>query len=220
MLQVSRTSIGFHHGALGNVIVLVHLIVASVVRQLRSLKSEMGQYFRLMVKKSPSFSNIFAGRALDDDGASVSLGQAQPFIDVQVGPAVFGSRKERFEWPTVIRITSGSLPSSECWQWTIRSGQAGHHGETRWAKKAKSVDSGQLNKLALTQKGRYSRAHLGYGWCTRRRQAFSWQLDRKSLDLEKVFRHNSRSDAHDFEIAAILGIVAMDNSMGTGLLSL
>ncbi|GFX88605.1 hypothetical protein TNCV_2660161 [Trichonephila clavipes] len=35
------------------------------------------------------------------------------------------------------------------------------------------------------QKGRYSTSTLlDNVWCSRRRRAFSWQLDRKSLDLE------------------------------------
>ncbi|GFV81173.1 hypothetical protein TNCV_484471 [Trichonephila clavipes] len=98
MLQVSRKSVGFHHGALGNVIVLVHLIV-QVVRQ-------------AFQKLCPLV------RSLDDDEASVSLGQvtklapdaerqvfegyrsgqvvfqAEPFFDVPVGSVVFGGRDE------------------------------------------------------------------------------------------------------------------------------
>ncbi|GFV79118.1 hypothetical protein TNCV_2613041 [Trichonephila clavipes] len=118
MLQVSRKSIRFHHGALGSVIVLVHLIV-QVVRQGAVIQiPEMGQYFQVDGKKSKLFKNFPLVRALDDDQASVSLGQvtklapdaerqvferyrsgqvalqAEPFIDVPVGPAVFGSRKE------------------------------------------------------------------------------------------------------------------------------
>ncbi|GFT27490.1 hypothetical protein TNCV_1275821 [Trichonephila clavipes] len=47
-----------------------------------------------------------------------------------------------------------------------------------------SVASGQLTKLGPRAKGRYStRTLLGNGWCTRRKQAFYWQLDRKSLGL-------------------------------------
>ncbi|GFW87541.1 hypothetical protein TNCV_4485071 [Trichonephila clavipes] len=108
----------FHHGALGNVIVLVHLIV-QVVRQDAVLQiPEMGQYFQVEGKKSKLFKNFPLVRALDDDEASVSLGQvtklapdaerqvfegyrsgqvalqAEMFIDVPVGPAAFGSRKE------------------------------------------------------------------------------------------------------------------------------
>ncbi|GFV98820.1 hypothetical protein TNCV_2913371 [Trichonephila clavipes] len=75
MLQVSRKSVGFHHGALGNVIVLVHLIV-QVVRQGVVIQiPEMGQYFQVDGKKSKLFKNFPLFRALDDDDASVSLGQ-------------------------------------------------------------------------------------------------------------------------------------------------
>ncbi|GFW10115.1 hypothetical protein TNCV_2568991 [Trichonephila clavipes] len=116
MLQASRKSIGFHHGALGNV--LVHLIV-QVVRQGAVIQiPEMGQYFQVDGKKSKLFKNFPLVPVLDDDEASVSLGQvtklapdaerqvfekyrsgqvalqAEPFIDVPVGPTVFGSRKE------------------------------------------------------------------------------------------------------------------------------
>ncbi|GFS95440.1 hypothetical protein TNCV_410001 [Trichonephila clavipes] len=79
---------------------------------------EMGQYFQVDGKKSKLFKNFPLIRALDDDEASVSLGQvtkltpdieiqvferyrsgqvalqAEPFIDVPVDRAVFGSRKE------------------------------------------------------------------------------------------------------------------------------
>ncbi|GFT27482.1 uncharacterized protein TNCV_1275751 [Trichonephila clavipes] len=47
-----------------------------------------------------------------------------------------------------------------------------------------SVASGQMTKLGPRAKGRSSTCtHLGNGWCTRRKQAFYWQLDRKSLEL-------------------------------------
>ncbi|GFX70879.1 hypothetical protein TNCV_1688621 [Trichonephila clavipes] len=75
MLQVSRKSIGFHHGALGNVIVLVHLIV-QVVRQSAVIQiPEMGQYFQVDGKKSKRFKHFPLVRALNDVEASVSLGQ-------------------------------------------------------------------------------------------------------------------------------------------------
>ncbi|GFU93482.1 hypothetical protein TNCV_2200601 [Trichonephila clavipes] len=119
MLQVSLKSIRFHHGAVGNVKVLMHLI-AQVARQGAVIQIlEMGQYFPVDVKKSSKlFKNFPLVRALDDDEASVSLGQvtklaldaerhvfegyrsgqvalqAEPFIDLPGGPAVFGSRKE------------------------------------------------------------------------------------------------------------------------------
>ncbi|GFX57411.1 hypothetical protein TNCV_3138301 [Trichonephila clavipes] len=78
----------------------------------------MGQYFQVDCKKSQLFKNFPLVRALDDNEASVSLGQvtklaptqksgirearsgqvalfqAEPFIDVPVGPSVFGSREE------------------------------------------------------------------------------------------------------------------------------
>ncbi|GFU00049.1 hypothetical protein TNCV_2345931 [Trichonephila clavipes] len=136
MLQVSCKSIRFHHGALGNVIFLVHLIVQMVKQGAVIQIPEMGQYFQVDGKKSKLFKNFPLVRALNDDEASVSLGQvtklaphaerqvferyrsgqvalqAEPFIDVPVGPAVFGSHKEIRVVPTVIQITSGSLPSS------------------------------------------------------------------------------------------------------------
>ncbi|GFV61548.1 hypothetical protein TNCV_92521 [Trichonephila clavipes] len=118
MLQVSRKSIRFHHGALGYIKVLVHLIV-QVVRQGAVMQiPEMRQHFQVDGKKSHLFKNFPLVRALDDEEASVSLGQvtkfapdaesqvfqrhgsgqeafqAEPFIDVPVGSAVFGSRKE------------------------------------------------------------------------------------------------------------------------------
>ncbi|GFY09786.1 hypothetical protein TNCV_3697481 [Trichonephila clavipes] len=118
MLQVSRKSVGFHHGALGNVIVLVHLIV-QVVRQGAVIQiSEIGQHFQVDCKKSKLFKNFPLVRSLDDDEASVSTGkvtklapdvekqvlegyrsgqvvfQAEPFIDVPVGSAIFGGREE------------------------------------------------------------------------------------------------------------------------------
>ncbi|GFX32964.1 hypothetical protein TNCV_2136191 [Trichonephila clavipes] len=118
MLQVSRKSIGFHLGALGNVIVLVHLIEQVVMQGAVFQIPEMGQYFQVDGKKSKLFKHFPLVRALDDNEASVSLGQvtklapdaerqvferyrsgqvalqAEPFIDVPVAPAVFGSRKE------------------------------------------------------------------------------------------------------------------------------
>ncbi|GFX49249.1 uncharacterized protein TNCV_294141 [Trichonephila clavipes] len=118
MQQVSCKSIRFHHGALGYIKVLVHLIV-QVVRQAAVIQiPEMGQYFQVDRKKSQLFKNFPLVRALDDNEASVSLGQvtklapdaeiqvferyrsrqvafqAEPFINVTVGPAVFGSREE------------------------------------------------------------------------------------------------------------------------------
>ncbi|GFU87758.1 hypothetical protein TNCV_4393841 [Trichonephila clavipes] len=78
----------------------------------------MGQYFQVDGKKSKLFKTFSMVRALDDDEASVPLGQvtkfapdaerqvfegyrsgqvtlqAEPFIDVSVGSAVFGGRKE------------------------------------------------------------------------------------------------------------------------------
>ncbi|GFY19348.1 hypothetical protein TNCV_4127351 [Trichonephila clavipes] len=118
MLQVSRKSIRFHHGALGNVKVLVHLIV-QVVRQGAVIQiPEMGQHFQVDGKKSQLLKNFPLVRALDDDDASLSLGQvtklapdaesqvfqrhgsgqvafqAEPFINVPVGSAVCGGCEE------------------------------------------------------------------------------------------------------------------------------
>ncbi|GFT83689.1 hypothetical protein TNCV_2826141 [Trichonephila clavipes] len=58
MLQVSRKSVGFHHGALGNVIVLVHLIVQVVRKRAVIQILEMGQYFQVDGKKSKLFKKI------------------------------------------------------------------------------------------------------------------------------------------------------------------
>ncbi|GFX71828.1 hypothetical protein TNCV_2010651 [Trichonephila clavipes] len=116
MLQVSCKSIRFHHGALGNV--LVYLIV-QVVRLAAVIQiPEMGQYFQVDGKKSKFFKNFPLVRALDDNEASVSLSQvtklapdaeiqvfqrhgsgqvafqAEPFINVTVGPSVFVCREE------------------------------------------------------------------------------------------------------------------------------
>ncbi|GFV11381.1 hypothetical protein TNCV_3785011 [Trichonephila clavipes] len=114
MLQISRKSVGFHHGTFGNVIVLVQVVRQGAVIQI----PEMGQYFQVDGKKSTLFKNNSLVRALDDDEASVYLGQvtklapdaegqvfegyrsgqvalqAEPFIDVPVGSFVFGGRKE------------------------------------------------------------------------------------------------------------------------------
>ncbi|GFW15076.1 hypothetical protein TNCV_172231 [Trichonephila clavipes] len=157
MLQVSCKSIRFHHGALGNVKVLVYLIV-QVVRQAAVIQiPEMGQYFQVDRKKSQLFKNFPLIRALDDDEASVSFGQvtklapdaeiqvfegyrsgqvalqAEPFIDVPVGSAVFGSREEvGMIHRDVCKSLLDLCHPPVCWQWTVRSGQAGHNGETRW----------------------------------------------------------------------------------------
>ncbi|GFW07728.1 hypothetical protein TNCV_3918611 [Trichonephila clavipes] len=96
----------------------MHLIV-EVVRQGAVIKiPEMGQHFQVDCKKSQIFKNFPLVRSLDDDETSVSLGQVtklapdaerqvfeghrsgqvasqvEPFIDVPVGPAVFGGREE------------------------------------------------------------------------------------------------------------------------------
>ncbi|GFW36786.1 hypothetical protein TNCV_4348271 [Trichonephila clavipes] len=136
MLQVSCNSIRFHHGALGNVKVLMYLIV-QVVRQGAVIQiPEMGQYFQVDRKKSQLFKNFPLIRALDYNEASVSLSQvtklspyaeihvferyrsrqvalqAEPFVNVTVGPAVFGSREEVGMIHRDIQITLGSVPSS------------------------------------------------------------------------------------------------------------
>ncbi|GFX07973.1 hypothetical protein TNCV_1236541 [Trichonephila clavipes] len=78
----------------------------------------MGEHFQVDGKKSKLFKKLSVIRALDDNEAAVSLGQvtklasdaeiqvfqrhgsgqvafqAEPFINVPVGSAVFGSRKE------------------------------------------------------------------------------------------------------------------------------
>ncbi|GFV61650.1 hypothetical protein TNCV_188081 [Trichonephila clavipes] len=135
ILQVSCKSIRFHHGALGNVKVLVHIIV-QVVRQAVVIQvPEMRQYFQIDCKKSQLFKNFPLIRALHDNEASVSLGQvtklapdaeiqvferhrsgqvtfqAEPFVNVTISPSVFVCREE----VGVIHrdtITLGSVPSS------------------------------------------------------------------------------------------------------------
>ncbi|GFX94484.1 hypothetical protein TNCV_4295241 [Trichonephila clavipes] len=76
----------------------------------------MGQHFQVECKKSQLFKNFSLVRSLDDSETSVSLCQVtklapdaerqvghrsgqvafqvEPFIDVPVGPAVFGGREE------------------------------------------------------------------------------------------------------------------------------
>ncbi|GFY13493.1 hypothetical protein TNCV_1803641 [Trichonephila clavipes] len=118
MLKVSRKSVGFHHGALGNLMVLMHFIM-QVVRLGAVIQiPEMGHHFQVDCKKSQLFQIFPLVRSLDDDEASVSLGQvsklapdaerlvfegyrsgkvafqAEPFIDVPVGSAVFGGCDE------------------------------------------------------------------------------------------------------------------------------
>ncbi|GFT15464.1 hypothetical protein TNCV_3264781 [Trichonephila clavipes] len=98
--------------------VLVHYIV-QVIRQGAVIQiPEMGQHFQVDGKKSKLFKNISLVLTFDDDEASVSLVQmkkrapgaerqvfegyrsgqvvfqAEAFIDVPVGSAVFGGRKE------------------------------------------------------------------------------------------------------------------------------
>ncbi|GFS85397.1 hypothetical protein TNCV_2803131 [Trichonephila clavipes] len=93
MLQVSCKLIRFHHGALGNVKALV-LIIVQVVRQGAVIQiPEMGQYFQVDRKKSQLFKNFPLIRALDDNEATVSLGQLtklSPDAEIQV----FESREE------------------------------------------------------------------------------------------------------------------------------
>ncbi|GFU07687.1 hypothetical protein TNCV_826691 [Trichonephila clavipes] len=117
----------------------------------------MGQHFQVDGKKSELFKHFPLVRSLDDDEASVSLGQvtkltpdaesqvfqrygsgqvafqAEPYINVPVGSAVSGGCEEV---GMIHRDIYKSLPGlshpPECWQWTILSRQAGHHGETRW----------------------------------------------------------------------------------------
>ncbi|GFX09115.1 uncharacterized protein TNCV_4166941 [Trichonephila clavipes] len=134
MLQVSRKSVGFHHGALGYI--LIHLIV-QVVRQGAVIQiPEMGQHFQVDCKKSRLFKHFPLVRSIDDDETSVSLGQetklapdakrqvseghrsgqvifqVEPLIDVLVRPAVFGGREQvrvavpRSFGKTVIAFTS------------------------------------------------------------------------------------------------------------------
>ncbi|GFT41552.1 hypothetical protein TNCV_3942961 [Trichonephila clavipes] len=77
MLQISRKSVGFHHGALGNVIVLIHLI-GQVIRQSAVIQiSEMGKRFQVDSKKTQLFINVLLVRAFGNDEASISLGQGQ-----------------------------------------------------------------------------------------------------------------------------------------------
>ncbi|GFU96994.1 hypothetical protein TNCV_3788201 [Trichonephila clavipes] len=63
------------HLGVKTTIVLVHIIV-QVVRQAVVIQiPEMGQYFQIDRKKSQLFKNFPLIRALDDNEASVSLGQ-------------------------------------------------------------------------------------------------------------------------------------------------
>ncbi|GFW22550.1 retrovirus-related Pol polyprotein from transposon 297 [Trichonephila clavipes] len=126
LLQVGKTSefivscksIRFHHGALGNVKALVHIIVQMVRQAVVIQVPEMRQYFQIDCKKSQLFKNFPLIRALDDNQASVSLGQltklapdaeiqvferhrsgqvafqAEPFVNVTISPSVFVCREE------------------------------------------------------------------------------------------------------------------------------
>ncbi|GFX42419.1 hypothetical protein TNCV_1519831 [Trichonephila clavipes] len=118
MLQVSRKLVRFHHGALGNVIVPMHLILQVVSQGAVIQILEIGQHFQVDCKKSQLFKNFPLVRSLDDDEASVSLGRvtklapdaerqifkrhrygqvafkAERFINVPVGSSNFGGRDE------------------------------------------------------------------------------------------------------------------------------
>ncbi|GFT51723.1 uncharacterized protein TNCV_3169891 [Trichonephila clavipes] len=191
MLQVSRKSVGFHHCALGYIIVLMHLIV-QVVRQGAVIQiPEMGQHFQVDCKKSQLFKNFPLVRSLDDDEISVSSGQVEPFIDVPVGPAVFGGREEvRLDlYPssgmfdnrqfngdrlaTMVKHVGVSEKRLGIWQ----IGKMVQSETCKELGKA-SLDSGSVSRgsrkffvplttmrlnLPLTQKGRYS---TGNGACT------------------------------------------------------
>ncbi|GFW87876.1 hypothetical protein TNCV_1359801 [Trichonephila clavipes] len=119
--EVSRKSAGFHHAALGYI--LMHLIV-QVFRQCAVIP-EMGQHFQINCKKSQIFKNFLLVRSLDDD--KISMGQVTKLALTQKNrwgtDPVRWSRSlmylmarlgvvRRFEWSTVRQITSGSLPSS------------------------------------------------------------------------------------------------------------
>ncbi|GFW87867.1 hypothetical protein TNCV_1359711 [Trichonephila clavipes] len=125
MLQVSRKSVGFHHGALGYIV--MHLIV-QVVRQCAVIP-ETGQHFQVDCKKSHIFKKFLLVRSLEDD--ETSLGQVTKLALTQKdrwgtdpGRLLFRWSRSlmyllarlgvmrRFEWSTVRQITSGSLPSS------------------------------------------------------------------------------------------------------------
>ncbi|GFV33262.1 hypothetical protein TNCV_1497841 [Trichonephila clavipes] len=134
-IWVSRKSVEFQHGALGNVIVLVHLIM-QVVREGAVIQiPEMGQYFQVDGKKSKLLKNFSLVRALDDDETSVSFGQVTKLAPdaesrysrgTDPGRWLFKLSRSlmyllarlslavvrRFEWSTVRQMISGSLPSS------------------------------------------------------------------------------------------------------------
>ncbi|GFY29439.1 hypothetical protein TNCV_2626101 [Trichonephila clavipes] len=59
--------------------------------------------------------------------------QAEPFVNVTVGPAVFVCREEVGVIHRDIYKSLWALCHPlVCWQWTIQSEQVDHHGETRW----------------------------------------------------------------------------------------
>ncbi|GFU15948.1 hypothetical protein TNCV_2368751 [Trichonephila clavipes] len=99
VLQVSRKSVGLHHDELGCITVLVQLIV-QVVRQSVIIQiPEMGQRFQLYDKKSQLFKTFHWSPPLTTmrplfPWARQEAFQAEAFIDVPVGPAVFGGRDE------------------------------------------------------------------------------------------------------------------------------
>ncbi|GFW16440.1 hypothetical protein TNCV_443151 [Trichonephila clavipes] len=143
---------------------------------------EMGQCFQVDFKKSQLLKKFSLVRYLDDDGASsgqvtklaadakgqVFQGhgsgevafQAEEFIDVVVGPAIFGGGSSDPPYmantPSSRKFFCCSVPLT-----TMRPPR------TIW-----------LN-VPLTQKYRYSTHRLlDNGWYTRRRRSFSWLLDR------------------------------------------
>ncbi|GFT38774.1 uncharacterized protein TNCV_1499461 [Trichonephila clavipes] len=111
-------------------------LIVQVVRQDAVIQiPEMGQHFQVDCKKSQLFKNLTLVRYLDDDEASVSLGQVTKLAPPQKdrysrnrypGRWFFRLSRSlmyllarlylgvvrRFEWSTVRQITSGSLPSS------------------------------------------------------------------------------------------------------------
>ncbi|GFX47949.1 hypothetical protein TNCV_4793281 [Trichonephila clavipes] len=143
-MGVSRKSVGFHHGALGYI--LMHLIV-QVVRQ-GVVIPEMGQHFQVDCKKSQLLKNFPLVRSLDDD--ETSLGQVtkltpdaerqvghrcgqvafqvEPFIDVLVGTT--GGREQ-------VRVVHRE--ANNVWFFAILrnvgNSMVAHHGETRGRKR-------------------------------------------------------------------------------------
>ncbi|GFX38834.1 hypothetical protein TNCV_1889981 [Trichonephila clavipes] len=85
VLQVACKQVRFHHGALGYINVLVHLIVL-VVRQSAAIQIlELGQRLQIDCKESQFLKNISLVRSFNDNEVLFSLGRVTKFDPTQKG---------------------------------------------------------------------------------------------------------------------------------------